>query len=270
MKLAHHAMTWQGWLEKQKRSFHLPTMLQEIRSAGYTGVELGGDDQTLGSAKAVRTALNEAGLQLAAFCAGVTANPYPPNTEQYRREMDYAAELDCKVIMVCGGFLPEPRRTTFEADYELFAQNLADAVSYAARNGQQIAYHPHTGCIVETIAEVKRLWQFIPDLPLCIDTGHLAAVRSDPVELVELDPAKVIHIHLKDWNAEQRHFTELGEGDAGLDFKRFLQALERVNYDGWLVVERDDPELTPIESAQKSYVFLDKLMGENKHAHSTK
>ena len=111
MRLAHHLMTWTGWSQANGQPFDLDTALHEIKAAGYEGVELGGDEQTLGDPQQLKRRVAEHGLTIAAFSSSVTANPWPPNTEQYRRELDYAAALGVSTIMVCGGFLPEPRRT---------------------------------------------------------------------------------------------------------------------------------------------------------------
>lgn len=256
MKLAHHIMTWQGWNAKQNTPFDLDLALHEIKTTGYDGVELGGDEQSLGDPELIKEKLTNNGLQIAAWGASVTANPWPPSTEQFQRELDYAAALGVRLIAVCGGFLPEQRRTTFDSDYALFAENLGASCEYAQRHGQTIAFHPHCGCIVETIAEVRRLWHYLPNLHLCIDTGHLAAVGCDPIELLKVDPEKIAHVHLKDWHREQRHFAELGQGDVELNFARFLQTLETIKYGGWIVVERDDPPIPAIESARISRVFL--------------
>ncbi len=256
MRLAHHMMTWNGWYRKQEKPVDVPRVLQEVKAAGYEGIEMGGDESTLGKPAELKQLLADVGLELAAWATNVTANPWPPNTEQYQRAMDYAAAMGVSTIMVCGGFLGEKRRTTFESDYELFGENMGYAMEYARSNGQSIAYHPHVGCIIETLAEMQKLWKYVPDLEVCIDTGHLIAVREDPIEFMRYAPAKVIHIHLKDWDPEAATFTELGEGKAGLDFGKILKTLDEIGYQGWLAVERDNVQMEPIESAKMSRAFL--------------
>ena len=260
MKLAHHMMTWESWADSSKIELDFDAMLREIKAIGYEGVEIGGDEKSLGKPRDILQKFADHGLEIAAFGAGVTANPHPPNTEEYRRAMDYAAELDVKTIAVCGGFLPEPRRNTFEDEYELFAQNLRDARDYAAKNDQVLAFHPHRGCLVETIEETCRVWKYLPDLDLCVDTGHLATVRCDATELVNLAPARVRHVHIKDYDSVTRKFAEPGAGNVAIDFEQFLQNLNAHGYRDWIVVERDDPPIPARESAQKSFDFLAPLM----------
>ena len=200
------------------------------------------------------------GLEIAAFGTGVTANPHPPNTEEYWRDMDYAAGLGVKIVTVCGGFLPETRRNVFEDEYELFAQNLRDARDYAAKNDQVLAFHPHRGCLVETIEETCRVWKYLRELDLCVDTGHLATVRCKATELVNLAPKRTRHVHIKDYDSSTGKFAEPGAGNVGIDFESFLRNLKTHGYDDWIVVERDDPPMPPRESAQQSFDFLSPLM----------
>ena len=255
-RYAHHLMTFQGWSSKNKLPFDLATALTEIRLAGYTGVELGGDEASLGQPAELRRQIEDAGLQIAAWGTAVTANPWPPNTEAYQRELDFAAALGVATIAACGGFLPEQRRTAFDSDYALFAESLGAAKTYAEARGLVFAFHPHRGCLVETNEEMERFWKYLPDLAVCLDTGHTGSVRSSPAALIEAHPALIKHIHLKDFHAETRQFAELGRGDIGLDFPAIFRALDAAGYDGWLVVERDDPPIPGAESAAVSRRFL--------------
>ncbi len=257
--LAHHAMTWTGWWRKHDQPFDLDLLLDEVKQAGYEGVEVGGGEGTLGAPRTFTNKLADRGLRVPAFAAAVTANPHPPNTDEYRRAMDYAAAIDVRVITVCGGFLGAKRRNTFDDDYKLFAENLAAAREYAAQLGQRLAFHPHVGCIVETIEETERLLRYLPELDLCVDSGHLIAVRSDPVALVRRYPRQIAHVHLKDWDDRASTFMEIGHGNAGLDFPALFQALEQAGYDGWVCVERDSTPIPPLESARMSLAGLEGL-----------
>jgi len=262
MRLAHHAMTWEGWWKKRAMPWNLDTLLSEVKAAGYEGIELGGDEAKLGKPAELQKRLDDHGLSLAVFNASVTANPWPANTEDYRRSMTYAAALGIKTIMVCGGFFGYGRRTVFEADYKLFALNLTAASEFAAQHGQTIAYHPHLGCMVETAGEVARLLRYIPNLRLCVDTGHLIAAGTDPAALIREYGAKIIHVHLKDWNPEAQQFCELGQGKAGLNFPAILRALRDVSYAGWLSVERDNVQMEPMDSAKMSRQFLSSCLDQ--------
>ncbi len=267
--IAHHAMTWEGWHRREGSAFDVPTMLREVVQAGYTGIEMSGDATTLGPSDALRSALQNAGLTLAAWSTHVTANPWPPNTEQYQREFDYAAEMGVRTLAVCGGFLGRQFRTTFDDDYKLFAENLDHAQRYAQANGQTVAFHPHCGCIVETQAELEQLLTHAPFLSVLIDTGHLWAVRADVPAMVRRYGRRVAHVHLKEWDAQEKRFAELGRGKPAGDLAGVASALQEIGYDGWLVVERDDPAMVPAESARVSRAAWDAACNACRAAHKT-
>jgi inosose dehydratase len=257
MRIAHHLMTWHGWLKKNKLPVDLPAILAEVKAAGYDGVEMGGDGKALGPAATVRQQLADAGLGIAAWSSGVTANPWAANTESYRRELDFAAELGVGTIVVCGGFL-DGRRTTYEADYRLFAENLGAAQRWGERNRQTLAFHPHKGCIVETLGEVDRLVRYLPGLRLCVDTGHLLAVGEDPLLCLDAHAARVAALHLKDFDKAANRFTELGRGQ--VDLAAVLAWAARNRFSGPVIVERDDPPMPAVESARLSREHLGVLL----------
>ncbi|MEV4009865.1 sugar phosphate isomerase/epimerase [Nonomuraea angiospora] len=256
MRVAHHMLTWLDW-HRDKDPLQLDVMLAQIAEAGYQGIELMRAHESYGPAAHVASRLSAHGLTAAAYATLVPARA--GDEAGYEAEMDFAAELGIQTIMMCGGWLGEGRRTTFDDDYARFAQSLDLAMRYAAGNGQIVAFHPHTGCIVETEEEIRLLLRHLPDLKLCVDTGHLIAVRCDPARVVADHPGRVVHTHVKDWSLKDRFFTEVGQGDAGLDLPAFLAALERDGYAGWLVVERDRPRLPAYESARISREHLDRV-----------
>jgi inosose dehydratase len=239
-------------------------MLAGVREAGYEGIEIMGDHLgTLGTPSALAAKLDAAGLTAAAVATLVETRADDANTAAFRSQLDYAGELGITTVMVCGGWLGEAtqRRTALEEDYAGFARNLERAMADAAGRGQRLAFHPHTGCIVETRAEVARLLAHVPELDLCVDTGHLAAVREDPAALVDDHPDKVVHVHLKDYDSRTRFFTEPGRGDVGLDLPKVFAALQRAGYAGWVVAELDRTSVPPDRSAADMHAVIAPLAG---------
>jgi inosose dehydratase len=250
MQLHHHLMTWQGYLDKNKLPFVLEQVLKEVKSAGYDGFEGGGDAASNGPAKEYAAKVAVAGVKLAAWGAGVTYNPWQPSTDAFQQSVDYAAELGVRSIVVCGGFMPSNRRTLLASDYQMFGDNLAKHARYAARHGQTLYFHPHVGCVVETAADIEALLKVFPELQLCIDTGHLAAVGQDPLAILERHAKRIGALHLKDWNVAEATFTELGDGN--VDLLGVKQWIDRHRFSGPVIVERDAPVLTGLASATKS------------------
>lgn len=256
--IAHHIMTWRGWAKQQGATVELPTVLAELKQAGYDAIELGGSADAYGSAAALRALLADHGIAVAAWSSGVTANPWPANIEQCQRDFAFAAEMDVKTIVVCGGFL-DGRRTAYDADYRLFGESLHAAITCAARYGQTIAYHPHKGCLVETLAEIDRLLRFCPELRLCIDVGHLAAVFEDPLLALDAHAERVVALHLKDFDRASNRFMELGRGQ--VDLAAVWAWIQRRSFTGPLIVERDAPPIPALESATISRAHWRHLTG---------
>ena len=110
-------------------------------------------------------------------------------------------------------------------------------------------------------------------LGLCFDTGHYRFGGGDPVAGIRRYKDRIWHVHFKDCHlkiaersrAEQWDyftsvrngiFCELGKGD--IEFPQIKTELERIGYEGWIVVEQDVlPGLgRPKESARRNREYL--------------
>ena len=262
MKTAMNGCTWGGYAAFTGRACGAEQFFREAAEAGFEGIELGGGESFLGSPAACRKRAEACGLEIAAYSAGVTYNPHPPNTRQYRQDIRYAQALGVRTLMVCGGFMPYWRRNTYPHDYDMFAGNLARAMEYAAKRGLTIAYHPHCGCIVETIAETREMVKRLAGLKLCVDIAHLAAAGEDAVKFIRTFRRQIVYTHVKDYSGRRNSFIELGKGDT-FDVAACVGELRRVGYDGWLCVELDRPReefertgRTPLGSAKMCRRYL--------------
>jgi inosose dehydratase len=156
----------------------------------------------------------------------------------------------------------------------------AEAVARAVRDetGLRTVFHHHCAGFVETPAEVETLLSRTdPELlGLCLDTGHLAFGGGDPLAMLRAEAGRVWHVHFKDCHPEvaaatrreeldyfeavrRGVFCELGRGS--IDFGAVVAELERVEYEGWIVVEQDVlPGMgTPAESALRNRRYLEGL-----------
>ena len=92
------------------------------------------------------------------------------------------------------------------------------------------------------------------DAGWCLDTGHLLIGGTDPVDFVRRHGERIVHVHLKDVDADivarvragelslveatqQGLFRPLGQGDARI--AEVLRALDDAGYERWLVLEQD-------------------------------
>lgn len=261
LRFACHTLTWGNFY----KDYDIRKTLRDVRSAGYSAVEVYEPLGILGSTKEFGNLLNENGLRLASVSCMVRMDePTMADVDEVRARGEFAAAFGVKALMVCGGWL-SPGEERRAEHYERLGEKLEQAAEAVADFGLEMAYHPHLGTIVETIEETDRLLKYTGRTKLCLDIAHLVAAGQDPVEAIERFHRKLIHVHLKDWSMKRRGFVELGRGDVALDIPGVLKALEALGYPGYSVVELDATETTPLESAKVSREYLEGLgyrMGE--------
>jgi len=172
--------------------------------------------------------------------------------------------------------------TGLPADPKALRAILADGIHTLARAceplGVRLAVHPHAGFYVETRAEVETLFNVTDAkaLGLCVDAGHLVYGGADPVEVVETYGPRVRYVHIKDVNPRilalstqnglgflgalrSYIFCDLGRGC--VDLGRFMGALHKVNYSGWMVIEQDTSPKSPLETARANRRYLKETFG---------
>ena len=145
----------------------------------------------------------------------------------------------------------------------------------ARRHGLRPVVHPHAGGYIEFADEVERLVDDM-DVDLCIDTGHFAYARIDPVAAIERYAGRIGHMHLKDirpdvlaridaeelsfWEAiEAGIFCPLGEGL--VDLGAVLDALDAAGFDGYATIEQDRVPGTgeALDDLRQSLAVLDRV-----------
>jgi inosose dehydratase len=166
-----------------------------------------------------------------------------------------------------------------DAEWQVYAEGatkVAEAVK--KETGLRTAFHHHCAGYVETPAELAKLMSLTDPsiLGLVFDCGHYRFGGGDPMEGLRKYGKRVWHFHFKDyhpgvgkqvaengWDYFQalRHgvFCELGKGE--LDFPSLMKELEKLDYDGWGVVEQDVlPGMgKPKESAKRNREYIRSL-----------
>ncbi len=247
-------------------------VLNEVAAAGYAGIDLGpvgylGDGPVL----AERLASRHLGLA-GAYLEFPFADPV--GLEKLFPELDAMLDTFDAVRDTVPG--PPPRPTIADAssdtrrlspgqsisnpslglsidDWKKFEVGLKSVLARCRDRGYEPTFHPETGTFVEAPWEIQRVLE-ISDVGLCLETGHIFVCGGDPLEILRSTPERVNHVHLKDahrakmdgliadgeptpaiWSREV--FCALGDGD--VDLGGILTELDRLNFEGWLVVEQD-------------------------------
>lgn len=99
----------------------------------------------------------------------------------------------------------------------------------------QIAVHNHgPGARYETLEHVTSVLDAYRNITACIDIGHFARSRVDPVKAIRAIGRRAVAIHVKDVDAAGENIA-VGEGT--IDMEGVFRALRDVRFDGLLVLE---------------------------------
>lgn len=159
----------------------------------------------------------------------------------------------------------DPRRYRFpgapqqpgltDEQWQRCAERIQEAANRCRARGLEPVFHYHLGTLIESEAEADKLLEST-DISICLDTGHLTLAGGDPVGAVVKWGERIRQVHVKDADvaihaqgrAEGKDLAEIvamggfsavGEGD--VDIATVLAELDRIGYQGWLVVEQDAP-----------------------------
>ena len=271
-------------------------VLDEIEQTGYTGTELGDWGFMPTEPARLRTEVAARNLELiGAFVPVALANAEAhargaeTAVRTARLMSDAGAGAAFVVLSDDNGSVPareqnagriEPSHTLSEAQWATFAagaEHIAQEVMTAT--GLRTVFHPHCGGYVETPTEIDELMRRTDSglVGLVLDTGHIVYGGGDPLAVLRQHAARVWHVHFKDCDqavaakaraqrlgylaaVRAQLFCELGLGS--VDFAAVVNALQNLDYDGWIVVEQDvfPGYGTPAESARRNREYL-RLLG---------
>jgi inosose dehydratase len=267
-------------------------VLDEIQQTGYAGTELGDWGFMPTDPQRLRAELDARQLSLlsafvpvllkdqAAHAAGIA-------TAVRTARLLAAVQGSLPFIVLADDNGKDPQRTRCAgritpdmgmsaAEWQTAAQ-CAEAVARAVREetGLRTVVHHHCAGFVETPAEIDELLKRTdPNLVgLCLDTGHYRFGGGQPLDGLRQHADRIWHVHFKDCHPaiaaaakEKGHdyfesvragiFCELGQGE--IAFAAIKAELDKLGYDGWIVVEQDVlPGMgTPKTSAQRNRDFL--------------
>jgi inosose dehydratase len=288
-KLAGAPISW-GVCEVPGWGHQLPPerVLAEMASLGLAATELGPVGYLSLDPGRVRDLLDRFQLQLvAAFVPLLLHEHSEPARRLGKQVAELLAALEGEVLVVTPVMDAEwsAPRPLGDADWRRMAENLAALEEMAGARGLAVALHPHAGAVVETEAQIERILD-ASTVPCCLDTGHLTIGGADPVEFARRHADRIVHVHLKDVDAELASrvgsgelslveatrsglFKPLGTGDAEID--EVVGVLDTHGYERWLVLEQDttltgeEPPVGrgPVLDVQASIEYLASLAPAN-------
>jgi inosose dehydratase len=249
--------------------------IEDVSSVGFRGIQLRSNILPEFAAKPgdLRATLEAHGLVFVALSSG-NINTAAPSEDEVLKHGGHA-----KFVHDAGGLYLQvlderPKgRAVVPADYEKLGALLTAIGKRTVEMGIPLGYHNHMGSLSERPEELD--WILAASDPqyvkLELDIAHYFQGGGDPVKAIQKYSDRLVFMHLKDvekllgdgtpGNPSYR-FVELGRGQVNI--KAAMQALEKINFHGWAVVELDrvpDDARTPKESAIINKNYVEKTLG---------
>jgi len=267
----------------------LEQCLAEASEAGFTGIESGGKFPK--NSKELLPKLEKENLKLCSgwYGAHLLKNTSSEEFKLMRQQLNLFKDCNapCMVFAeVTNSIQGDPRTPLSKRprlskdDWKLLITRINEISKMMIDEGMPLAYHHHMGTVIETESETKRLIESTNDcVKLLIDTGHMLFAQGNSVKLAQDFSERLIHVHCKDIRKKVlenslKNDTTFRQafldgaftvpGDGCIDYKPFLQVLQKKNYNGWLVVEaeQDPAKANPFEYAKIGFNYLSKTAKE--------
>jgi inosose dehydratase len=274
IRLATAPVSWGVWEATIDRPDLPPPdeLLQAMRRAGFSRLELGPPGYFGSTPGAVEQTLRGAGMTLVGAFAPLhlsDADAFERDRGELVATIEALARFadDGPLVLLADAGSPE-RMSAAGKPAHLEATALDDegvrraaarldqAAGLCRDGGLRAAFHHHAESYFEAPQEVDALLaRTDPDLVgVCLDTGHAVIGGGDPVALMEAWSSRVTHVHLKDVDPgilaqlrdgevtienawENGLFCPLGQGV--VDFPRFFALPAMRAFEGVRVIEQD-------------------------------
>lgn len=231
--------------------------LETLANYGYTKVELAGLYGR--TAESMRSTLDSLGIKPSSSHDGISATPAALETK-----IANAVTLGQTHINV--PYLASSSRS----DWEKWADQMNAEAAVARDAGLKYGYHNHAHEFTTDLGNGVTPWDIFTkrldpklvhlevDLYWAVTAG-VAVGAKDPIQFaidtILQAPQKVLQYHVKDkeFFGGDRNFADLGTGV--IDFAPIFRAHTPKEY----IVENDQPDVTPLQTAEVGYNYLRKL-----------
>ena len=267
--------------------YSLERILSEMNQAGYEGTELG--NKFPNEVSALSELLNTFNLKLASSWHSTyfVLNEQEYELKNVEEKVSFLKEANAEVINIaeCSASVHSDINKSLaskpvlsDSDWELLIGSLNKAGEICNDYGIRLAYHHHMGTCIQTNEEIKRLLKFTDPnyVNLCVDTGHLYYAGIDPVEFIENNLERIVHVHFKDVRKEEFNKYDSSSdsflktilsgiftvpGDGCIDFSSIVKILQQNHYNGWIIVEaeQDPDKADPLHYAISSRNYLNSI-----------
>jgi inosose dehydratase len=247
--------------------------IEDVAAVGFRGIQLRSNSiAEFGSPAAVRDLLGQHELKFVALSSGdLLSDPAVAK----KSISEHAARA--KFLRDAGGLYlqiidnrPKGRAVT-PADFKQLAKALTELGKRTADLGIPLGYHNHMGSLGERPEELDQVMSLSDPryVKLELDIAHYFQGGGDPAKAIDKFRDRLLFLHIKDVERlpgkDSQHayrWVELGRGL--VDVPAVFEALRKVNFRGWVVVELDgvpDNARSPKEAAAANKQYLQEKLG---------
>jgi inosose dehydratase len=259
------AITWNG-NDRQA--------IEDIAALGFRGIQLRANVlKEFASTAELRELLEKHQLKMVALSSGGVRIDPAVEAEEIAKHT-----ANAKFVHDVGGLYlqvtddrPKGRAIT-AADYARLGKLITEIGKRTADLGVSLGYHNHMGSLGERPEEVDQIMQAADPryAKLELDVAHYFQGGGDPAKAIGKYADRLLFLHIKDVEEvadsakgnRPFRFVELGRGR--VDLPGVFDALRKVNFRGWAIVELDavpDKARTPKESGAISKKYLEEKLG---------
>ena len=237
--------------------------LAKAKEIGLNGIQLSNVKDELEIEKLSGTGIADLknlvgsfGLVISAVCGDLGGHEFTDESDvesriaRTKKIMDVTRGLGCSIVQTHIGKIAEDKNAE---ERKVMKYALETLGQYGDKIGCFLA--TETGpespsLMLELLSAIK-----YETLKVNYDPANLIMKGYDPIEGVNILKDYIIHTHAKDGKRNNGE-VPLGEGD--VDFKKYLEALKNINYQGFFVIEREAGE-NPVKDIITAKDFLVQL-----------
>jgi inosose dehydratase len=248
--------------------------IEDVAAVGFRGIQLRSNSiAEFGSPAAVRDVLSQRELKFVALSSGdLLSDPAAAK----KSIVEHTAHA--KFLRDAGGLYLQiidnrPKgRPAIPADFKLLGKALTELGKRTADLGIPLGYHNHMGSLGERPEELDQVMSFSDPryVKVELDIAHYFQGGGDPVKAIEKFSDRLLFLHIKDVERlpaakdTQRSYRWVELGHGLVDIPAVFEALRKLNFRGWAVVELDgvpDNAHSPKEAAAANKQYLQEKLG---------
>jgi len=248
--------------------------IEDVAAVGFRGIQLRSNSiAEFGSPAAVRDVLSQHELKFVALSSGdLLSDPAAAK----KSIVEHTAHA--KFLRDAGGLYLQiidnrPKgRPAIPADFKFLGKALTELGKRTADLGIPLGYHNHMGSLGERPEELDQIMSFSDPryVKVELDIAHYFQGGGDPVKAIEKFSDRLLFLHIKDVERlpaakdTQRSYRWVELGHGLVDIPAVFEALRKLNFRGWAVVELDgvpDNAHSPKEAAAANKQYLQEKLG---------